>query len=85
MIVLKNTRNVRLIDGDARFDLKPGETVSFPAVPNDLLLLVKKGILKEVKAKEKKSVSNMPTEDKAETGISQKEKNGNPSKQAQGK
>jgi len=84
MIVLKNTRNVRLIDGAARFDLLPGETVSFPAVPNDLLSLVKKGILKEVKAKEK-SVSNVPAEDKAEAGISQKGKNGNPSKQAQGK
>lgn len=53
MVKLKNTRKVRLIDGNGRFDLKPGDTVSFTEVPYDLKTLVSKGILKEIKPKVK--------------------------------
>lgn len=53
MVKLKNTRKVRLIDGKGRFDLKPGDTVSFTEVPKDLKNLVSKGFLKEIKPKPK--------------------------------
>jgi len=53
MIKLKNHRPVRLIDSKGRFDLKPGETVSFSTIPKDLKGLVRKGYLLEVKSKPK--------------------------------
>ena len=55
MIKLKNHRPVRLIDSQGRFDLKPGETVSFSTIPKDLKGLVKNGFLLEVKPKQKAS------------------------------
>jgi len=55
MIKLKNHRPVRLIDNQGRFDLKPGETVSFSSIPNDIKGLVKNGFLLEVKSKQKTS------------------------------
>jgi hypothetical protein len=48
MVILKNPRPVRLMDGDGRFDLKPGEEVEFETVPKDVMGLIKKGYLKEV-------------------------------------
>lgn len=36
------------MDGEGRFDLKPGEEVEFEAVPKDVMGLIKKGYLKEV-------------------------------------
>lgn len=53
MVKLKNHRPVRLIDSKGRFDLKPGETVSFSTVPKDLKGLVINGFLLEVKSKKK--------------------------------
>jgi len=44
-----------LIDNQGRFDLKPGETVSFSSIPNDIKGLVKNGFLLEVKSKQKTS------------------------------
>ncbi len=48
MVKLKNPRPVRLMDGEGRFDLKPGEEVEFESVPKDVMVLIKKGYLKEV-------------------------------------
>jgi len=91
MIKLKNHRPVRLIDNQGRFDLKPGETVSFSSVPKDLKGLVDKGILMEVKSKQKvekpdaSKTENSPAEEKAESDSSQKEKEVTPSKRNKGK
>lgn len=91
MVVLKNPRKVRLMDANGRFDLKAGETVTFPSVPKDLKGLVDKGILMEVKSKQKvekldaSKTENLPAEEKAESDSSQKEKEVTPSKRTQGK
>ncbi len=50
MIKLRNHRPVRLIDSKGRFDLRPGEVVSFTTLPDDLQGLVDKGYLLKVKA-----------------------------------
>lgn len=56
MIKLKNPRKVRLIDSNGLFDLKPGETITLPSIPESIQKLVKKGLLKEVKPKVKAEV-----------------------------
>jgi len=50
MVKLKNPRPVRLMDHGGRFDLKPGDEIEFESVPKDLMGLIKKGYLKEVKS-----------------------------------
>ena len=56
MIKLKNPRKVRLIDSNGLFDLKPGETITLPSIPESIQKLVKKGLLKEVKPRVKVQV-----------------------------
>ena len=87
MVTLKNHRPVRLIDSKGRFDLKPGETVSFSSVPKDLKSLVDNGYLMEVKKKKVEVKANDGVE-KTDPKIEQKEntvKDKKPSKQNKGK
>jgi len=83
MVKLKNPRPVRLMDHSGRFDLKPGEEIEFESVPKDLMGLVKKGYLKEVKSssgssrsgseKSGSSGGSLPAEDKTKKSKSQAE------------
>jgi len=46
------------MDGNGRFDLKPGETVALPALPKDILDLIGRGYLVEVSKKPAKIAEN---------------------------
>jgi len=60
MVRLKNPRETRLIDGQGRFDLRPGETVTMSSIPKDVTDLIHRGYL--IVLGEKKAVKSDPVE-----------------------